>query len=523
MRRVSESFKFQESAREKLPGLVREKAPFLVLSAVSSLVTFLVQEKGGSFSALAHISMVARLENALVSYLRYLAKTIWPVNLAVIYPHPGIWPWYDVAASLTMLACITIVVLAFARHFPFLMVGWFWFVGMLVPVIGIVQVGAQSMADRYSYLPSVGLIIMVVWGVSAVLEKKHGSAGTMPTGEVGTPSPANAGMIACVIIGIMLIAGSFRTYDQLQYWRNGEALARRALSVTANNFVAWNFLGIALADAGRFAEAKASYEMAIKIRPDFPDAYYNLGNTLSREGHLEEAVKNYQDALAISPQYADALNNLGTALNRLGRDDESVAAYRKALRARPEFADAAHNLGTVLAMQGKIDEAIPFYYRALDAAPKFAEAHNILGYLLTMKGRNRVAEQHYREALAINPDYLDAINNLASVLISERRYGEAILLSRRALAIKPTSAEAFRNLGTAFVAEKSFGDAATNFEAALNLQPNDPVTHFQFASVLLELNQRQTAIAHLNEALRLDPNFTKAKEQLRSLGVQPQN
>ena len=483
--------------------LLAEKLPFLALSAVLCLVTFFVQKKGGSMSALAQVSTFARIQNAVVSYFRYLAKTFWPTKLAVIYPHPGYWPWYEVIGSFLVIAFVTIVIFAFARKFPLLLVGWLWFVGMLVPVIGIVQVGAQSMADRYSYLPSVGLSMVLVWGTFALVRGR-----TFLT----------AG--AVVVTLLILIASSVRTFDQLQYWRDGDALARRAISVSTGNFVAWNMLGMAMADKGQLAEAKVSYEKSIELRPDFAEPFYNLGNLLAREGRLQDALKYYQDALAINPEFADALNNLGTALNRLGRDEEAIAAYRRALTLRPGFADAALNLGTALAMTGEIDEAVLQVDRALQAAPKFAEAHNLLGYLLSSKGRTRQAEQHYREALVINPDYADALNNLAYLLTTEGRFDEAVDFSRRAVMIMRGSAESFRNLGAALAGKESFNEAATSFEAALKLDPNDPSAHFQLASALLRLNQRQAAIAHLNEALRLKPDFMKAKEQLRSLGIQ---
>ncbi|HYV26833.1 MAG TPA: tetratricopeptide repeat protein, partial [Candidatus Eisenbacteria bacterium] len=329
-----------------LPRLLFEKLPFFVLAVGSSVVTFLVQRKGGAVSA--SISLCARISNALVSYARYLGKTVWPFDLSVLYPHPGQWAANAVLGSIVLLLVITVLIVKFARARqskleassrdpseaispkesrwtrPWFLVGWLWFLGTLIPVIGIIQVGIQSMADRYTYLPLVGIFIILAWGAAEAFERFY---------PEGLPLPALNGFT--ISVAVILVACGLRTANQATYWRDSETLFRHAVLVTKNNYLAYN----------------------------------NLGYYLSGKDKIEEAMENYRRALEINPNYEDARNNLGFALAGLKKPAEAIVQYEMALRIRPEHVEVHNNLGNALSEIGKIDEAIQHYRFVLERKP----------------------------------------------------------------------------------------------------------------------------------------------------------
>ena len=342
--------------------LIWEKLPFFALAAASCVVTFAAQK--GAIQPLTHITLGIRLVNAIVSYVRYLSKMFWPVNLAIPYPHHGYWPFWVFGLSAALILAAIMFAIQFRRQFPFLLTGWFWYLGMLVPTLGLVQVGMQSMADRYTYLPLIGMFILLVWGAGEAFQRWR------------LPAPAIWSFALLV-----LTAGTARMLDQLRYWRNSETLFRHAVAVTKGNYL----------------------------------AYYNLGEYCFSKGRLDEAIDHYRQAVRISPSYDDALNNLGTALAVKGELDEAVARIREAIRYRPDKADAYYNLGNVFVMQHKLDEAVAAYGDALRLKPDYPAAHNNLANVLLMQGHQEAAIQHYRETLRLNPNHEGAKRQLRSL------------------------------------------------------------------------------------------------------------
>ena len=286
--------------------------------------------------ALAKLPFSARIANALVSYAAYLGQTFCPTNLAAFYPHPeGGWPASEVTAALIVLAGISAAAVALRRRAPAVFVGWLWYLGMLVPVIGLVQVGSHAMADRYSYLPQIGLCIAVAWGCLQVV-------GAWPYRQwiCGAAAlAALAGLIDCSRL-------------QASHWRDSESLWTHALECTSRNNLAHSDLGVELARLGRFDEAILQYKEAMKIRPGDAESHSNLGNALARRGRIDEAVEQYRQALKLKPGYAEAHSNLGVALAGLGRLDEAVSQYQEALRIEPRRVEAISNLGNALATSG---------------------------------------------------------------------------------------------------------------------------------------------------------------------------
>jgi Tfp pilus assembly protein PilF len=367
--------------------LALEKLPFLVLSAVSCVITFIVQQRGGAVAALVRIPMASRIENAFVSYGRYLGKTFWPDNLAVLYPRPIHWSAGLVVFSLMLVIGLSVAAVWFGRKFPFALTGWFWFVVTLVPVIGLVQVGMQSMADRYTYLPLIGVFVVLVWGLDAAC--------------VGWRVPKTWTISLALMI---LVACAFRTRDQLRYWQNDEMLFRHALAVTQNNYLAYNNLGTWLSKKGRTPEARNCFQKALQINPDDSAVLYNLGNALVKLGDWDGAIDYYQRALQITPAQADILDNLGLALVAKKQYDVAITNFEAALKVKPDFSDAHNNLATVLFIEHRFDEAAQHYREALRLTPDDPRICANLGDTLVRLGQISEAAKCYQEALRLKPD-----------------------------------------------------------------------------------------------------------------------
>jgi Flp pilus assembly protein TadD len=379
--------------------ILLEKLPFFLAAAAVSVITFVVQKQGGAVSALQGLPLGVRCENALISYCRYLGKLVWPTGLAVYYPHPGEWPLWLVVPAGVFLLGTTLLFLVLRRRWPFLFMGWLWYLGMLVPVIGLVQVGGQAMADRYTYLPSLGVLILVVWGAGALTCNWRYRAAVL--GVLG----AAAIILCCVLTG-----------RQLSYWKDSEALFRHALEVTANNPLAHDSLGSALSSKGQVEEAIRHYHEALRLNPVYPEAHYNLGNELVRKGKTAEAASHYQEAIRLKPQYAEAHYNLARVLAEGGRVDEAIEQLQAATRSKPDYSDAHFNLGILLAGAGQTNAALSEFQAAVRLRPGDADGHNFLGLTLARMGRTDEAVSQYREAIRLKPDYAEARNNLARAL-----------------------------------------------------------------------------------------------------------
>ena len=450
--------------QSSIPGLILEKVPFFILSVVSSVITFLAQKHGGAVST--SISLGARIANALVSYVRYLGKLFWPENLSVLYPHPGQWPAMQVIVSGALLLALFAIVLVLAQRRPYLAVGWLWFFGTMVPVIGLIQVGIQSMADRYMYVPIIGLFVMLVWGISEALPQQSWRGKVMAMG-----SALALAVCACL------------TWRQLQFWRNSETLFSHATQATRNNYLAYNNLGFYLSGQGRVTEAMENYRMALKIDPTYEDAHNNLGRALAGQRKYAEAILHYESALRVKPYHVEVHNNLGNALAETGKTEAAIEHYLIALQQKPDHADAHNNLGIALAMQGKFDEAIGHFQQAIRFKPKYASAHSNLG--------NALAVQH--------------------------RIGEAIMEYQESLRLNPEDAQAHNNLGNALAEQGKVQEAIANYTEALRLKADNPEAHFNLGMALAKTGKRQEAVIHYTEALRLKPDYADARKQLSVL------
>ena len=374
---------------------VKEKVPFIILSLVLSFVTVFSQQSSGAVRSLEIYSLTNRIANAMISYVMYIKQIIWPVDLAVLYPHPHIIEGWKFVIAFVVLAIVTLLVLRAMRRHPYLFVGWFWYIGTLVPVIGIIQVGSQAMADRYTYIPSLGLFVIVAWG-GAELVSKHGIGKT-----VFITTTAVAFSILTILTGY-----------QIQYWKDSISLFERTIEVTGNNYVAYNNLGISLAEKGRLAEAIHYYSKGLTVKPKYVKLHNNLGDALLRQGKIEAAMDHFKIALNIKPDDAKAHFNMGKALSALGKLAEAIYHFKAVLLIYPHDSTTHNNLGNTLQKQGQLDEAIHHYRQAIRIRPADAAFHNNMGVVLLRKGNIEAAISYFEKALRAEPGYADAANNL---------------------------------------------------------------------------------------------------------------
>ncbi|MGA2279712.1 MAG: tetratricopeptide repeat protein [Verrucomicrobiota bacterium] len=376
--------------------LVWEKIPLLVLTVGSCVATALVPEKLTADT----LPFGLRMENAVVSCVTYLWQMIHPSGLACVYPNPANYlPFWQVAGAVGLLLAISGAVWAFRQTRPWLMVGWLWYLGMMVPVIGMVQISYYAHADRYTYLPQIGLYLLLTWAAADLCAGWRHRRVVLGGGAT-----------------VILVALIFCARVQTSCWRNSESLWTHTLACTSDNFIAHNNLGIALIPKDQVDEAIVHYQKALQIKPDYAEAHNNLGNALLKKGSVDEAITQYQKALQINPNYAEAHHNLGSALLQKGSVDEAIVHYQKALQINSGFAEAHVNLGNALLQKGSVDEAIVHCQTALQIKPGFAEAHVNLGNALRQKGSVDEAIVHYQKALQIKPDYVEVLNNLAWLL-----------------------------------------------------------------------------------------------------------
>jgi tetratricopeptide (TPR) repeat protein len=442
LRRFEQSFSTSEKAgiskagnqRRVIRLLLLEKIPLFTLSAVACVITFVLQKR--ATGAIPPLPFLWRLQNALVSYVIYAWKTLWPTNLAVFYPHPNdtlaIW---EVIFAILLLLAITAAAIVFRSQRPYLLTGWFWYLVMLVPVIGLVQVGEQGHADRYTYLPHIGLFMVVVWFAADVATVRRSK----------TRLAVTTAVTALVILALVWTA-----FIQTSYWRNSETLWTHALAVTADNDVAHNNLGYLCVARDELDKAISHFETALRIRSGKRDAHYdagsafmqmNLANALARKGRSDEAMVHYEEAIRLQPYYADAYYNRGNILFAKGRIDEAIADWDKTLQMQPNDADAHTGLGNALLRKGSLHEAIAYYEKALALAPEDPLSRNNVAWVLATASDASIrdgtrAVGFAREAVQLSggrePGFL---RTLAAAYAESDRFSEALAVAQQAVLI----------------------------------------------------------------------------------------
>jgi tetratricopeptide (TPR) repeat protein len=437
--------------------LVLEKVPLLVLSAAAALVTFRVQSSAGAVASLEHQPLPARLANAVLAYVAYVWKTVWPSRLACFYPQAAEYPMGPVLAALGVLGLVTAIALHQRRRRPYLLVGWLWFVGTLVPVIGVVRAGDQAMADRFTYIPSIGLVV----------------AGAWLAGEAARRSP-RAWWTATAAAAIVLIAWSATTATQLRTWRDSRALYAHALAVTTGNHLADGNLGLLLLEENDVDEAMRHFRAAVEARPASSKAHVNLGVGLATLGRHDDALREYEAAVGLDPRLPVAHYNLGLELSEHGRVDEAVSHYETAIRLDPDYAPPHVNLGLVLANRGRLDDAIAHYRTAIALDPRLPAAYNNLAVALERTGAIAEALDAYRAAVRLQPSDPRARFNLGAVLLGQGAAREAAEQYREVVRLDPTIPEAHAALAESLAATGDIPGATAAFEQALRHRPDWP-------------------------------------------------
>ena len=461
-------------SRVPVAHLVVEKIPLFALSLLSIGLSMTSLQGHGSIMPYGAVPIGLRIGNALVSYVGYIGKFFWPSNLSVFYPFPQDIPsWQPIGASL-LLSGVTLVTWWLRRRKPYLIVGWLWFIGTLIPVIGLVQAGYwPAMADRFAYIPFTGLYVMIAWGCSGgVLTGRHYR-------------------IVWVLTAVFAMLLAVRTWDQTTYWKNSPTLFGHAIALDENNIIARNNIGKSLIKSGQIEEAIRHYRIALQANPNYISARKNLGAALALQGKIDESIAQLVEALRLDPTVADAHYNLGNIFAGLGRSEEAIQHYGKALELDPEYVEAYNNLANLLAALGRIDDAVKCFKKSLSLNPRFAAAHNNLGAALIRNNQLQEAIAHFRNAIDIRPGYAEAHNNLGIALKKQGRDEQAIIHYQRALQLKPEYSEAHFNLGLALVKLKKIETAVGHFEAALRIKPDDLQT-------IRQLEKSQAAVIAVN-------------------------
>ena len=485
-----------------LRRLVLEKIPFLVLALICSVVTYCVQKTGGAVSS---DPFSFRILNALWAYERYIAKLFWPADLVIVYPFPGYGLLGPAIAAAAVLAICSFAFIVMSRRLPYFFTGWFWFLGTLVPVIGIVQVGSASMADRYSYLPSIGLFILVTWGFADYFASRPGK------------------IILAMTAVIVLAACAGLASIQIKYWRNSITLFSHATAVTTDNYVADASLGQALDVVGDDTNALIYCKEAVRLDPDYPPGQFYLGTVLWKMGDTKEAFDCLNAAARVSPHDPGFQYNLGKFLLEHDFPDKAAARFSAALDDDPDFPEAHNALGKTFLKQGKLQQAAEQLSQAVALEPANAQFHYDLGTVLLAESLSARAEDEFLEAVKLQPDFALAEQNLAVALASQGKLDDAIVHFSNVVQLEPNDPEARFNLGFACLNNHQSAEAATQFSEEIRLAPNQAKAYYRLAQALAQQNKLPGAVANYRQALRLTPDFPEAKKELDEiLAAHPQ-
>lgn len=486
--------------------LLLEKIPFFAMSAALCWKTFLVQKHGGAVLDVANLSLASRIGNAFISYIRYPVKMFWPADLSALYIRIGEWPPWEVAAAALLFAGLTAWIVSQVRTRPWLAVGWFWYAGMLVPVIGLVQVGMQTMADRYTYLPLIGLFIILAWGGAEM-------AGRFRPLQYAAPLLAVLSLAACLFV----------TARQIPCWQNSETLFTKMIDVSGNNFMAHYNLGNFYSRQHRTDLAVAQYRLALAAEPNYSEAHNNLAGVLLDQKFFDEAIQHYQDSARLKPT-ATAWFNLANALAGAGRARrdtnffaQSVQAFHQSLQLDPDSYATRNNLGMLWQDQNQNDLAIPEFLAAVRVKPGFELGHFNLANSLAAVGRLDEAIAHYQTAGLLNPARVESFNGLGVCFARQGKMEEAAREFRHAAEMNPKDSGLWDNLGKALGSLNKVDEAIACFQKALQIEPRNYEAEFNLGLSLLQQNHRDEARTHFQAALRIQPGFSAAQQALSEL------
>ncbi len=421
-------FENQNRLSDTIVWQLKEKLPLMVLSAVFAVITIIAQQK--SYDPEASFALTARLINVPVTFVTYLIKTFRPYDLAVIYPFSSHIPAWQTAGALLLIIAITAAVIVTTRRLPYLFVGWFWYTIIVAPVIGTVQVGNQAMADRYTYLPLIGIGIMLAWGVPRLLQKKITSKMIL--------LPAAIGFLAFLTL---------LTWQQCGYWTDSKKLCQHTIRVTKDNYVAHINLGSVLFDEGKYEEAIRHFNEVIRIRPELILSYNKRGLAYARLGQYQKAFEDLNYVIRLKPDYADAFNSRALINHELKRHREAIEDLTEAVRLKPDHAEAYNNRGNIYLGLGQHQKAVENLSKAIALKPDNPAIYYNRGTAYIHLAQYQQAIADYSKAVALNPAYFDAYNNRAFIYLRLGRYQQAVEDYSQAIRLKPDYADAYNNRG----------------------------------------------------------------------------
>lgn len=400
----------ERPGRKNVQQMLWEKIPFFIFSVVSCTITLVVQSKSGALKGIEQFSLPSRISNAAISYITYIVKIVWPADLSVFYPHPRGEPaHWQIYGSIVLLVCITAGVLRLSTGRKFLLVGWFWYLGTLVPVIGLVQVGGQAMADRYTYIPSIGFFIAVAWAANDLLMKW----------KYKKP-------VLCFLSSAVVLVFAMLTYFQAGHWRDSMSLFDHAVKVTSGNYTAYDGRGLVYKNKGLYDLAMSDFNKAIEINPGYAVSYNNRGNIYIAKGEYGLAISDFNKAIEIHPGKALVYNNRGLAYDAISQYDLALSNFNKALEINPGLAAVYYNRADVYKKKGDLDLALSDYTKSLEIKPASAAVHNDRGNIYRIKGRLDLAISDFDKAIEINPKLVESYFNKAVALETAGRKKEAI-------------------------------------------------------------------------------------------------
>ncbi len=456
----------EKPPRASLSWLLLEKVPLFLVTIAISIATIWAQKQ--ALSAAQDWPLRWRVDNALVIVWVYLREMVWPAHLAPFYPHPkGSLSFWIVGLSLMGLLAVSFWIFVVRKKYPYLVTGWLWYLGMLVPVIGLVQVGWQAHADRYTYLPQIGIYLAIVWLVADLTPRWRSQKLILGTAAMS------------VLAFLMALS-----WQQVGYWSSSVGLWRHTLAVTENNDVAERGLGSELLRLGYVDEAIAHDREALRIRPRDANGLTNLANALLRKKEYAEAIQDYREVLEIRPNDSEMHRNLGKALYESGAIDEALAQFHEALRIRPDDSDAGYSLGNAYLEKGDLKAAIPYFQKAIEADDKNIAAHYNLAIALQRNDQLAEAIAEFRKTLQRDPRKVDAHNNLAIALLKSGKAEEAMAEWQAVLRIQPENAEMHNNLAVALLAQGRIAEAVREWRETLRLQPDRLATQISLAWIL---------------------------------------
>ena len=556
--------------RKHLWFLVREKIPFLLMSIIVSIVTYIAQAQMGAVSSLKALPLLIRITNSINSYVLYIVNMLFPFNLSIFYPLVSEIPLWQTVCSACFIILATFLAWRFRQRYPFIIVGWLWYLGTLVPVIGIVQVGMQAMADRYTYIPLVGIFIFLVWLLPDMTKQRKGVM--LLEG------------VALLCIALLLIAA---TRIQVGSWTNTMLVFSRANAGTDRNILAKLQIADQYVQMGKQNEARSQFEELIRLTPNNISALHNYGNFLVNSDHYEEGVKYLREALRLQPNSVTVHNSLAQALwqkgkvkeaekllraslnlkpenpdthsylaivigSNKGRYLEALEHYREAIRIKPDhhrarlglaimlqlhgqkkeaeeqyrqvfqenpyvIAENRFNVGRALAAQNEIEEAIVQYQEGLKIASRHVGAQLFLAYLYQRKGNSDDALKQYREVFQINPESVDALIGIGTVMADLGKTGDAVYYLTEALRIDPKNVSAHNNLGLVAYRNGKMEEAMYHYRMAFIADSHNVEVRYNMGLAFEKMGRINDAIAYLKEAIEIKPDYVRAKEALARL------